>query len=100
MMFFDLANASITFQVYINKILNELVNDFCVMYLNDILIFFKNRKSHVRHIRKMLKRLRVNDFFANLKKCFFFKQKVDYLEFIVSENDIMMNLSKVNIIMS
>jgi hypothetical protein len=31
MMFFDLANASITFQAYINKTLNELINDFCVM---------------------------------------------------------------------
>jgi hypothetical protein len=73
MIFFDLANASITFQAYINKIFNKLINDFCVMYLNDILIFFKNRKSHVQHIREMLKRLRTNDFFANLEKCFFFQ---------------------------
>jgi hypothetical protein len=100
MMLFDLANASITFQVYINKTLNELINDFCVMYLNNILIFFKNRKSHVKHIRKMLKRLRANDLFANLEKCFFFKHEVDYLEFIMSENDITMNSSRVNIIMS
>jgi hypothetical protein len=73
MMFFDLTNASIMFQVYINKTFNELINDFCVMYLNDILIFFKNRKSHVKHVRKVLKRLRANDFFANLEKCFFFQ---------------------------
>ncbi len=100
MISFDLTNASITFQVYINKIFNELVNDFCVMYLNDILIFFKNRESHVRHIREVLKRLRANDLFANLEKCFFFKHEVDYLEFIVSENDIAMNSSRINIIMS
>ncbi len=100
MMLFDLANASITFQVYINKTLNELINDFCVMYLNDILIFFKNRKSHVKHIREVLKRLRANDLFANLQKCFFFKHEVDYLEFIMSENDIAMNSSRVDIIMS
>jgi hypothetical protein len=100
MMLFDLANASITFQVYINKTFNELINDFCVMYLNDILIFFKNRESHVKHIREMLKRLRANDLFANLEKCFFFKHEVDYLEFIMSENDIAMNSSRINIIMS
>ncbi len=100
MMFFDLANASITFQIYINKILNELINDFCVMYLNDILIFFKNRESHVQHIREVLKRLRTNDLFANLEKCFFFKHEVDYLEFIISEDDITMNSSRINIIMS
>jgi hypothetical protein len=100
MMFFDLTNASITFQVYINKIFNEFVNDFCVMYLNDILMFFKNKELNVRHIRKVLKRLRANDFFANFEKCFFFKHEVDYLEFIVSENDVMINLSRINIIMS
>jgi uncharacterized protein YqgQ len=72
-MFFDLANASITFQVYINKIFNELINDFCVMYLNVILIFFKNREFHVQHIREVLKRLRTNNLFANLEKCFFFQ---------------------------
>ncbi len=73
MMFFDLTNTSITFQVYINKTFNELMNDFCVMYLNDILIFFKNRESHVQHIQEMLKRLRANNLFANLEKCFFFQ---------------------------
>jgi hypothetical protein len=99
-MFFDLTNALITFQVYINKTLNELINDFCVMYLNDILIFFKNRESHVQHIRKMLKRLRANDLFANLEKCFFFKHEVDYFDFIMSEDDITMNSSRINIIMS
>jgi hypothetical protein len=76
MMFFDLTNASITFQIYINKIFNELINDFCVMYLNDILIFFKNKESHVQHIREVLKRLRTNDLFANLEKCFFLNMKL------------------------
>jgi hypothetical protein len=100
MMFFDLTNVLITFQVYINKTFNELINDFCVMYLYDILIFFKNKESHVKHIRKVLKRLRANDLFANLEKCFFFKHEIDYLEFIMSENDITMNSSRVDIIMS
>jgi hypothetical protein len=100
MMFFDLTNASITFQIYINKTFNELINDFCVMYLNDILIFFKNKESHVQHIQEVLKRLRANDLFANFEKCFFFKHEIDYLEFIMSENDITMNSSRINIIMS
>ncbi len=48
----------------------------------------------------MLKRLRTNDLFANLEKCFFFKHEVDYLEFIISKDDITMNSSRINIIMS
>jgi hypothetical protein len=76
MMFFDLTNASITFQVYIHKIFNELINNFCVMYLNDILIFFKNREFHMQHIREVLKRLQTNDLFANLEKSFFLNMKL------------------------
>ena len=39
-MSFNLINASVIFQTYINKILTKLLNNFCVIYLNDILIFF------------------------------------------------------------
>jgi hypothetical protein len=48
----------------------------------------------------VLKRLRTNDFFANLKKCFFFKHEIDYFEFIINENDITINLNRINIIMN
>ena len=56
-MFFDLINASTTFQVYINKILARLINVFCVIYLNDILIYFDDRNTHVEHVQQILKRL-------------------------------------------
>ena len=36
---FDLINASTTFQTYINKSLTNLINNFCVVYLDDILIY-------------------------------------------------------------
>ena len=38
-LFFELINASIIFQTYINKILRNLIDVICVIYLNDILIF-------------------------------------------------------------
>ena len=49
---FELANAPVTFQTYINKILFELVDTICVVYLNDILIYFKNRNSHVKMLNR------------------------------------------------
>ena len=38
-MSFNLVNASITFQTYINKVLINLINITYVVYLNDILIY-------------------------------------------------------------
>ena len=45
-MFFELVNAFVTFQTLINKILQKLMNHICVIYLNDILIYFKTREKH------------------------------------------------------
>ncbi len=50
-MLFNLINIFIIFQTYINKILTELLNDFYVIYLNDILIFFIKKTDHVNHIK-------------------------------------------------
>ncbi len=99
-MFFELTNAFVTFQVYINKMLNELLNVFCVMYLDDILMFFKNRDSHVNHIKKCCNDCEKMIFSSISRNVFFFKHEVDYLEFIVSTNDITMNWNRINIIMS
>ncbi len=97
-MLFDLINMFIIFQTYINKILTELLNDFCVVYLNDILIFFVEKTDHVDHMKQILERLRKFKLYASLKKCKFFIIKVNFLEFVVFTESILMNLSKVDII--
>jgi len=48
---FDLINAFIIFQTYINKILTKLLNDFYIVYLNDILIFFVKKINHINHMK-------------------------------------------------
>ncbi len=97
-MSFDLINVSIIFQTYINKILTELLNDFCVIYLNDILIFFVEKTDHVDHMKQILKRLRKFKLYASLKKCAFFITKVNFLKFVVFTESVSMNLSRINII--
>ena len=43
--FFDLINISTIFQIFINKTLNELINQIYIVYLNDIFIYFKTKKK-------------------------------------------------------
>lgn len=54
---FSLTNALATFQVYINRALRGLVDDFCVVYLDDILIFSKSEEEHYEHLKLVIKRL-------------------------------------------
>ena len=97
-MSFNLINASVIFQTYINKILTELLNNFCIIYLNDILIFFIEKTDHVNHMKQILKKLRKFKLYASLKKCAFFITKVNFLKFVIFTKSILMNLSRIDII--
>ena len=97
-MSFELTNVLIIFQIYINKILIDIVNVFCVIYFDDISIFFKNRIIHVNYIKKVLRQFKKFDLYVNLKKCEFFVKKIKYLDFIISVDDIKMNFRRINTI--
>ncbi len=97
-MSFNLINMFIIFQTYINKILTTLLNDFCVVYLNNILIFFVEKIDHVDHMKQILERLRKFKLYASLKKCEFFITKVNFLEFIIFIENVSINSSRINII--
>src|SRR5216117_733497 len=94
-MLFDLTNASAIFQVYINQALHDLVDNFCIVYLVDIFIFFKYKKKHYQHVKLVIKHLQHAELYVNLKKCKFFKIKVKYLDFLVNRMSLHMNLSHV-----
>ena len=51
--FFNLVNMLATFQMYINEMLQHLVNIIYVIYLNDILIYSTTRKQHIKNIYTM-----------------------------------------------
>jgi hypothetical protein len=94
-MFFDLANTFATFQIHINFALRKYLNDFCVCYLNDILIYFQKEENHTNHVQFVLKRLKKHKMFVKFSKCIFDLKEIDYLKFIVKINDIRMNLAKI-----
>ena len=94
-MFFELTNVFATFQTYINKILFKLVDTICVVYLNDILIYFKNKNSHVKHVKQVLNCFKKYDLYVKLNKCEFFKNFVEYFDFIIKNDDISMNFHQI-----
>src|SRR5947209_19264708 len=49
-----LTNAPTSFQVLINNTLYSYLDDFCVAYFNNILIYSKNQENHDKHIKLIL----------------------------------------------
>ncbi len=100
MLSFELTNESIFFQQYMNDILWDFLNDFCQVYLDDILIYSKTRKKHRDHVKLVLSRLREAELQIDIRKCEFNVEETVFLEVIVSELDLRMNFSKVTVIVS
>ncbi len=83
-MSFDLSNAPASFQGYINKILAEKLDIFVVVYLDDILIYTKNSgQPHVDTVRWVLEQKQKHGLYANLKKCRFHEDEVQFVGFVV-----------------
>ena len=95
---FGVTNAPATFQQMMNSLFKEELDDFILVYLDDILIFSRTLQEHIRHIRIALERLRTAKFYARLHKCSLFQTRVEYLGFDVSVRGIQPSPEKVKTI--
>jgi hypothetical protein len=80
---FGLINALVIFQAYINKALSRIIDYFIVIYLNNILIYFKPGEDHYTYIRIVIKRLRKYKLYTKLSKYFFNIKEIKFLGFII-----------------
>ena len=96
--FFKFVNVFATFEILINTILRELVNHICMIYLNDIWIYLKRHKKYWECMRKMFERLHQFKLYAKLSKYFFMIQMIEFLQYIISNHEILMNSRRIKII--
>jgi len=76
-------------------VLGGLLDDFYVVYLDDILIYSQNDGDHTEHVRRVLERLRQYKLFVNLKKCAFSTMEVEFLGFIVNTSRVAVEPSRI-----
>jgi uncharacterized protein YqgQ len=80
---FSLANVLATFQVYINTTLIGLLDYFIVVYLDNILIYLRNKDEYYNYIRQVLTRLYKNNLFYKLSKYEFNIREIEFLGFLI-----------------
>jgi len=76
----------------------EIDKGFVHIYLDDILIFSPNLESHHRQVRKILQKCRDNKLYLKPEKCSFDTLEVEYLGVIISQDNVTMDLVKVEAI--
>ena len=65
---FSLCNSSVFFQRYINDVLFNYLNNFCTVYMNNILIYSNNPLKHDTQVKKVLQHLKKAGLQADIKK--------------------------------
>jgi hypothetical protein len=92
---FGLTNAPTFFMNLMNKVFMEELDKFVVDFIDDILIYSKNREDHERHLRIVLGRLSAHQLYAKLSKCEFWLEKIAFLRHIFTAEGIEVDPSKV-----
>ncbi len=90
MMFFELTNAFAIFQFYVNHMFKSFMNICCMIYLNDILVYFKMKEQHWEHVCKILRTLLKYWLYIKLSKCTFNRSKIIFLRFVIKWKSIQM----------
>jgi hypothetical protein len=98
-MFFELINASTSFQIYINYVFREYIKVFLIIYLNDIFIFSNNIKDYIKHIKLILKKLIKYKLYAKLEKCRFHLKEVNYLNYLIELFEIRIKHARIKTIL-
>ncbi|MBW0583270.1 hypothetical protein O181_122985 [Austropuccinia psidii MF-1] len=67
---FCLTNAPASFQNLLNDIFADFLDNFVVVYLDDIMVFSSSQEEHFKHVACVLQRLRDNNLFAKASNQF------------------------------
>ena len=69
---FGRTNALVVFQALVNDVLRYMLDQFVFVYLDDILIFSSDERTHIQHVRQVLQHLLDHQLFVKAEKCFLF----------------------------
>ena len=99
-MLFRLTNTLILQQALLNNVLYKYLNNFCMIYLDNIIIYIKRiKENHIKKVKKILQKLEEYNLLLKLSKCKFLKKKVTFLEHVITIKEVKMNSDKMQIIM-
>ena len=94
-MFFGLTNAPADFMYLMNSIFMPELDKFVVVFIDDILVYSKNKKELAEHLRIVLTCLREHQLYAKFSKCDFWLKEVQFLGHVLSAKGVAVDPNKV-----
>ena len=92
---FGLTNAPATLQRLVESCLNELHLNWCIIYLDDIIVFSRTLEEHLHRLKAVFNKLKAAGLKLKCSKCNLFKHQINYLAHVVSKEGVSTDPEKI-----
>jgi len=76
----------------------EIIEGWVVIYMDDILVFSKDKQEHQTQVKRILEKLRQHQLSLKAEKCYFEQEEIEFLGLIISQKGMKMDPNKVKAI--
>ncbi|GJX10533.1 putative reverse transcriptase domain-containing protein [Tanacetum coccineum] len=95
---FGLTNAPAVFMDLMNRVCKPYLDKFIIVFIDDILIYSKNKQEHKEHLKMILELLKKEELYAKFSKCEFWIPKVQFLGHVIDSKGIHVDPAKIEAI--
>nr|GEX46245.1 putative reverse transcriptase domain-containing protein [Tanacetum cinerariifolium] len=95
---FRLTNALIVFMDLMNHVCKPYLDKFIIVFIDDILIYSKNKEEHGEHWKTILNLLRRKKLYAKFTKCDFWHNSMQFLGHVIDSNGVHVDPAKIEAI--
>ncbi|GJU59629.1 putative reverse transcriptase domain-containing protein [Tanacetum coccineum] len=93
---FGLINVLAVFMDLMNRVYKPYLDKFVIVFIDDILIYSKNKKEHEGHLKLILRLLKKEELFVKFSKCEFWLSKVKFLGHVINSKGIYVDPAKID----
>ncbi|XP_024961752.1 uncharacterized protein LOC112502152 [Cynara cardunculus var. scolymus] len=83
-----------------NRVCGPYLDQFVIVFIDDILIYSKNEKEHEQHLRLILELLAKEQLYSKFSKCEFWLHEVQFLGHVVNTEGINVDPAKIDAVMN
>nr|GFA18482.1 retrotransposon protein, putative, Ty3-gypsy subclass [Tanacetum cinerariifolium] len=95
---FGLTNALAVFMDLMNRVCKPYLDKFVIVFIDDILIYSKNKEDHKEHLKIILELLKNEKLYAKFSKCDFWLKSVHFLSHVIDSDGVYVDPAKVEAI--
>ncbi|GJW75754.1 putative reverse transcriptase domain-containing protein [Tanacetum coccineum] len=92
---FGLTNVPAVFMDLMNRVCKPYLDKFVIVFIDDILIYSKNKQEHEEHLKLILELLKKEELYAKFSKCEFWIPKVQFLGHVIDSKGIHVDPAKI-----